>query len=86
MHTGIVAAERIGVQPSTDSWSPGDGWARTGTLHSVLSDLRAAKLIINDLSFAAISQLDQEGMYSLSMVEGLIAGAILKIEAAGGKS
>ena len=53
---------------------------------SALKELVAAKRMANDLAYRAYDQLDGEGMHSLSMIEGLIAGAITKIEAAGVRS
>lgn len=77
MHTGMVAAERTPVRPI-------GGPAGAAALQSVLKELRTARQVVNGLALRAYDQLDGEGMYDLAAAEGLIAGAILKIEAAGG--
>lgn len=76
MHNGMVVAERTAVGRK-GSALPFAAMAAT------LKELHAAKRIANDLAYAASNQLDGEGMHSLSMIEGLIAGAIHKIEATG---
>ena len=75
MPAGMVAAERIPVRP------PGAALPHAA-MASTLTELRAARRIASDLAYHAYSQLDGEGMHSLAMIEGLIAGAIAKIEAA----
>ena len=88
MPAGIVAAERTPVQPHAVSnpWSPGDGYVSVAKLHSVLKELEAAKTLVNRLAHSAYDKLDGEEMYDLGAAEGMLAGAITKITAAGGPS
>ena len=50
--------------------------------HNVLKELTAARQLINRLAHSAYDKLDGEEMYDLGAAEGMLAGAIAKIEAA----
>lgn len=77
MQSGMVAAERTGVQPISITV------ASPPTLVCVHKELETARRVINNLAYTAYSQLDGEGMHDLATAEGLIAGALKKLEAAG---
>lgn len=78
MHTGMVTAERPGVRP-TDVLSRSE-------LRSVLAELDAAKRMVTSVSLIAHGRLSADDRYELTAAESLIAGAITKIQAAGGPS
>lgn len=75
MHQDMVVDVRTGGAPLRPP--------ATAKSASVLKELETAKRIANDLAYSAYGQLDGEGMHSLSMLEGLIAGAIKKLQAPG---
>lgn len=76
MHQDIVLAQRA-VPPSIPipTSSP--------TLVCVTKELATARQMANGLALRCYGQLDGEAMYDLSAIEGLIAGALKKLEAAG---
>lgn len=76
MHTDIVAAERLDVH-RLPIHAP---------LHHVLPELEKARQLVNRLAHDAYDQLDGEGMHDLASIEGLISGAMTKLQAAGARS
>lgn len=75
MPAGMVAAERVNVRPTA---AP----VGTPTLVCVRKELETARQIINRLAHTAYDQLDGENMYDLGAAEGLIAGALKKLDGA----
>jgi hypothetical protein len=69
MRTEMVASERLDVH-------------RPPMPATVLKELTAARQLINRLAYSAYDKLDGEEMYDLAAAEGMLAGAISKIEAA----
>lgn len=57
--------------------------ATAPTLVCVRRELETARRLLHDLSYAAYDKLDGAEMYDLSAAEGLIAGALKKLDAAG---
>lgn len=53
------------------------------TLVCIRKELETARQVINGLAFRAYDRLDGEGMHDLATAEGLIAGALKKLDAAG---
>ena len=80
MHQDIVVDVRTAAQPAPGPISTAP------TMTCVLKELGTAKQLTNGLACSAYSQLDGEGMHTLAMIEGLIAGAMKKIAATGGAS
>lgn len=75
MHQDIVLAERTAVGPPKAPASP-------PTLVCIRRELETARKLLNNLSFAAYDRLDQTEMYDLGAAEGLVAGALKKLDAA----
>lgn len=76
MQVGMVVAERTSVRPTGVPVGP-------PALVCVTKELATARQIINGLALRCYGQLDGEAMYDLSAAEGLIAGALKKLDAAG---
>jgi len=73
MQVGMVVAERTSVRPP-QAPTP-------STLSSVLKELDAARRFLASVVAIEGKRLSEDGRYELTAAEGLIAGAIAKIEA-----
>lgn len=74
MHAGMVAAERTNVRPT--------GVPTRSTLQSVVKELEAAKRFLNSVVLIEGLRLSEDARYELTAAEGLIAGALKKVDAA----
>ena len=75
MHNGMVVDVRTGGAPPITASPP--------TLVCIRAELETARKLLNGLSFAAYDKLDGAEMYDLGAAEGLVAGALKKLDAAG---
>lgn len=76
MHQDMVVDVRTGGAPPRVPAGP-------PTLVCVMKELATAKQLTNRLAYSAYDRLDGEGMHDLASIEGLIAGAMMKLRAAG---
>ena len=75
MHQDMVVDVRAAGAPRVPVSPP--------TLVCIRAELETARKLLNGLSFAAYDKLDGAEMYDLGAAEGLVAGALKKLDAAG---
>lgn len=81
MQTESIAVQRMAARYTTVPGTPRR--ASASQTASVLKELEAAKKFVKSVSLVAHTRLSEDDKYELTAAEGLIAGAIKKLEAAG---